>query len=113
MIRIDLKDKLLYNPDGTPVMQTPTGKKEPVAEQLADDLARILNFPHNKDSVKTWEMSCKITRERVLEVDTSDCKMIEEIIEENKEFFPLVKGQLLLEIRKAKLEAVTKEKEGK
>jgi hypothetical protein len=69
---------------------------------LANQLATILKASKTGDAIKVLDWVIDLSRNATLQVDNADLDWIIKFIEDNKEIWNLLKGQLLRELKTAK-----------
>lgn len=93
---LNFKDMVLLNLDGTPLVEKDkeTNKELP-APKLASVLASVLINLTKSDPIKWYDYATTLTKEESIELDESDLKKIEELVEKSEQIPVLVKAQLL------------------
>lgn len=102
-MKLDLTDKLLLNFDGSPVMeQSADGSRHvcPMLKYLTDIMGAAPKQGEN--SIKIYEMGCRLAVDHALELDTTDWTLLDSVIRETPLYGPIVTGQLRKELLKVK-----------
>ncbi len=77
-------------------------KGEPLQDKLSDILANVLALANTGPPAKMITWAVNLTNEGEIEVDKSDVRFLEELIEKSPHIINLAKAQLLEEIEKLK-----------
>lgn len=81
---------------------------KPIGTRANRFIAEML-LEHKGDSLKLYELAIKINKEKSIEIDTTDLKLIESAVKENQRYNNLIKGAILKEIEFQKVGANNKE----
>lgn len=85
-------------------------KDKSLDEKAGSFIADML-LNHKGDSLKLYELAMKLNKEDLIDVDTTDLKLIETAIRENQRYNNLIKGAILKEIECQKTLSNTEKKD--
>lgn len=69
----------------------------PLPEKAGRYIAEML-MDYKISPLKSFELGLKINKNKIVEIDTSDLKLVEEAVKKNERFNNLIKGAILKEI---------------
>lgn len=79
--------------------------------QLANKFIAEMLLEYKGDALKLYELAIRVNKEKSIEIDLSDLKLVENAIKENQRYTNLIKGAILKEIEFQKLTSGKKNKE--